>query len=91
MKPKIYIVAHTEVQLDVFLRKHRIPKPDARRVRDVNDVCGVRPEAPLILLPGWQETRGADEIFAAWHHRGGEVLRITEAQARGEQPLRVGS
>ena len=58
------IVAHTQVQLDVFLRNHRIPKNKVRRVFSVRDVQGVRPETPLVLLPGWQECRDSDEIFS---------------------------
>lgn len=81
------IVAHTQVQLDVFLRNHRIPKNKVRRVFSVHDVQGVRPETPLVLLPGWQECRDSDEIFSVWHHRGGSVLRITEPRVLGQQPL----
>lgn len=83
----VRIVAHTQVQFDVFLWNHRIPKNKVRRVMSVRDVESVRPDSPLVLLPGWQESRESAEIFAAWRHRGGSVLNITEDCVLGQRSL----
>ena len=81
------IVAHTQVQFDLFLRAHRIRRDYVIRVMGERDVRCVRPDQPLILLEGWQEMRDADEILAIWHNYGGTVLCVSDERALGLAPL----
>lgn len=84
----LLIMAHTQVQLEVFLRKHpRIGRKNVRRVTSLRLLEAVSTILPLVLLPGWQECRNADEIVAVWHHRGGAVVKVSESRALGEVPL----
>ncbi len=83
----LLVMAHTQVQFDMFLKWHGIPRDRARRILGERDVRCLRPVNPLILLPGYMETRECDEILAIWHHYDGKVLRISEDCARAKIPL----
>jgi hypothetical protein len=85
---KLYIIAHTEVQLDMFMRQHHIDKSKARRVREDRDVFGVIFDSPLVLLPGWQESHGSPhDAVNEWLRRGGKTLSVSEDQALGRKSL----
>ena len=80
----MYLVAHTGVQLDVFLRAHGIPNDSVRRVRTISDTRGLHDET-LYLLPGWHNGTMEPGVVHEWSCRVGRVVNITEAVARGEE------
>ncbi len=84
----LYILAHTQIQFDLFVRTHLLAKSfDLRRVMRAEDIFGVSSDTPLVLLPGYYEAKCCDEVLAIWHNRRGAVVRVSEGRALGQRPL----
>lgn len=81
---KYLVCAHTQVQLDLFLRNNAIPADRVRRITSLDTLAGRAP-APLYLLPDWEETvRDARQIFSFWTQHGGRMVTVLEDQVLGK-------
>jgi hypothetical protein len=82
MSLPILLAAHTEVQAAEFLRHYNIPRDRVCRVRGEYDIVGRHTCRPLVCLPGWRRIPTLDRALHTWRRRGGEIIELTEAEAR---------
>jgi hypothetical protein len=88
---RLLIVAHTEVQLNVFCRNHCIPKNKVCRITGMDNLRGINVDRPLILLPDWwlsnPQARDIREAIIMWDSRGGDCVNVSEETVLGKAPL----
>ncbi len=76
---KIPILAHTGVQLEIFMRNHAVAPDEMRRITDLEHIYGSEcKDRNLVLLPGWKNVRQCFEIVHYWISRGGEVVLVND-------------
>lgn len=86
----ILIMAHTDVQVDVFLRQHKIPRHFVHRIREEHDLCGWKREVPIVLLPEYQmhgDAAHTRALLRHWDSQGGRIIEVKEEQVLGKQPI----
>lgn len=89
--PKVILIAsHTGVQMDLFIRKHRLSPMICKRVRDPRDFRGWNNDTLLLLLPEWERSMKpweARDLLMYWDHAGGQRISIKEEVVLGMKPL----
>lgn len=88
-KDRLYVVAESRAQLEIFLVKNKLPLYVAERVTSAERLFGIHFTYPLILLDGWQNLPEAEQICDVWlANRGNNtLLKVSEPSALGRKPL----
>lgn len=84
----LFVVCHTDVQLNALLQNQGIKRNRVRRLREIFAAHGARSDFPLIRLDGyWLGTKRADELCNYWKSWGGTFMDVSEDVVLGKKRL----
>ncbi len=91
-EPKIFVLAHTQVQLETFIRNQRLDRRNVIRISRMNAgpcVCGIH-RCTIYKLPGWDtEWRGIDLLEFSHRCRLQQIItkHLSEDVVLGKEPF----
>lgn len=85
---KSRVLAYNHLQFRVFCQNNRLNPNNYIVVNTSEDLRGLDPNVPIIVLPNWRARGGIKRVM--WHEiefRQKTIIHITESQVLGKQPL----